>query len=46
MCEAQIMLATLLNRYRISCNDAGPVLPVARVTTEPSFAPQFRLERI
>jgi len=46
MCEAQIMLAKLLNRYRISCNDARPVLPVARVTTEPSFAPQFRLERV
>jgi cytochrome P450 len=45
MSEAQIMLAKLLNRYRISCNDARPVLPVARVTTEPSFAPQFRLER-
>ena len=46
MCEAQIMLAKLLKCYRISCDDARPVLPVARVTTEPSFAPQFRLERI
>jgi len=46
MCEAQIMLAKLLNRYRISCNDARPVLPVARVTTGPSFAPQFRLEPV
>jgi hypothetical protein len=40
------MLATLLNRYRISCDDPRPVLPVARVTIEPSFAPMFRLEKI
>jgi cytochrome P450 len=46
MCEAQIVLATLLNRYRISSDDPRPVLPVARVTIEPSFAPTFRLEKI
>jgi cytochrome P450 len=46
MCEAQIMLATLLNRYRISCDDPRPVLPVARVTIEPSYAPMFQLEKI
>ena len=46
MCEAQIMLATLLNRYRISSDDPRPVLPVARVTIEPSFAPMFQLEKI
>ena len=40
------MLATLLNRYRISSDDPRPVLPVARVTIEPSFAPMFRLEKI
>jgi len=46
MSEAQIMLATLLSHYRIFRNDPRPVLPVARVTTEPSFAPLFRLERV
>src|SRR5215467_5760797 len=46
MSEAQIMLATLLQRYRITYDGPRPVLPVARVTTEPSFAPLFRLERV
>ena len=44
--EAQIMMATLLQRYRIIHDDQEPVLPVARVTTEPSYAPMFRLERV
>jgi cytochrome P450 len=44
--EAQIMLATLLGHYRIFRDDPRPVLPIARVTTEPSFAPLFRLERV
>jgi hypothetical protein len=46
MSEAQIMLATLLSHYRIFRDDPRPVLPIARVTTEPSFAPLFRLERV
>ena len=46
MSEAQIMMATLLRRYRIIRDDLRPVLPVARVTIEPSFAPMFRLERL
>jgi hypothetical protein len=47
MAEAQIMLAKLLGRYRMILRDGSrPVLPVARVTTEPSFAPQFHLERV
>ena len=46
MAEAQIMMATLLQRYRISFDNLRPVLPVARVTIEPSFAPVFRLERV
>jgi cytochrome P450 len=47
MAEAQIMLAKLLGRYRMILRDGSrPVLPVARVTTEPSFAPQFQLERV
>ena len=40
------MMATLLQRYRIIHDDQEPVLPVARVTTEPSYAPMFRLERV
>jgi cytochrome P450 len=46
MSEAQIMMATLLQRYRLIRNDLRPVLPVARVTIEPKFAPMFRLERV
>ena len=46
MAEAQIIMATLLRRYRIIRADSRPVLPVARVTIEPSFAPMFRLERV
>jgi cytochrome P450 len=46
MAEAHIMMATLLRRYRIIRTDVRPVLPVARVTTEPSFVPMFRLERV
>ena len=40
------MIATLLRRYRIIRADSRPVLPVARVTIEPSFTPVFRLERV
>src|SRR5215813_12643128 len=46
MTEAHIMMATLLQRYRIIRADSRPVLPVARVTIEPSFAPMFQLERL
>jgi cytochrome P450 len=46
MAEAHIMMATLLRRYRIIRDDLRPVLPIARVTIEPSFAPMFRLERV
>ena len=46
MAEAHIIMATLLRRYRIVRADSRPVLPVARVTIEPSFAPMFRLERV
>ncbi len=45
MAEAETMLATLLSRFKISLADAEPVLPVGRITTMPSFEPQFRLER-
>jgi cytochrome P450 len=47
MAEAQIVLATLLSRFRITLEDAArPVMPVARITTAPSYEPWFRLERI
>src|SRR5262249_17101051 len=46
LAEAHIVMATLLRRYRIIRDDLRPVLPVARVTIEPSFAPMFRLERL
>jgi cytochrome P450 len=46
MAEAEIMLATLLSRFRISLADTTPVLPVGRITTMPSYEPQFQLERI
>ena len=46
MAEAQIMIATLLRRYRVICTDPRPVLPVSRVTIELSFTPIFRLERV
>jgi hypothetical protein len=46
MAEAHIMLATLLSRFRVKLDVARPVLPVARITTAPSYEPSFRLERV
>jgi cytochrome P450 len=46
MAEAQIMLATLLSRFNIALDVPRPVMPVATLTTAPSFEPMFRLERI
>jgi cytochrome P450 len=46
MAEAEILLATLLSRYRISLADQRPVLPVGRITAMPSYEPQFRLEPV
>jgi cytochrome P450 len=43
--EAQIVLARLFSRYEIGLVDAWPVLPIGRVTTEPSHEPMFALER-
>jgi len=45
MAEAQIMLATLLSRFKIALDDSRPVLPVATVATAPSHEPLFQLER-
>jgi cytochrome P450 len=43
--EAQIILATLLQRYAISTDSARPVMPVGRLTILPSYTPLFGLER-
>jgi len=44
--EAQIVLARLLSRYKINLPDGRPILPVGRVTIEPSYEPTFHLEAI
>ena len=46
MAEAQIVMATVLTRFRLSLDDDRPVMPVGRLTIEPSRAPMFRLERV
>jgi hypothetical protein len=46
MAEVQIMLATVLARFKISLENTRRVLPVGGVTTAPSYEPQFRLERV
>ena len=43
MAEAQILLAALLERYRIDLVDDRPVLPVGLVTTVQSHEPLFAL---
>ncbi|MDR3486538.1 MAG: cytochrome P450 [Bradyrhizobium sp.] len=45
LAEAQIMLATLLQRYALAVESNRPVMPVGRLTIQPSYAPMFRLER-
>jgi cytochrome P450 len=44
--EAQIMLATLFSSFKIKRDDLRPVLPVASVTTAPSYEPLFQLEHV
>ena len=44
--EAQIVLAHLLARYRITTISQRQVMPVGRVTIEPDYEPMFRLEQI
>jgi cytochrome P450 len=44
--EAEMAMALLLSRYSISLPGARPVLPVGRVTIEPSYEPLFRLDPI
>ncbi len=45
LAEAQIMLATVLQRYTLAIENKRPVMPVGRLTIQPSYAPMFRLER-
>jgi cytochrome P450 len=46
MAEAQIMMASVLSRFAITLHDQRPVLPVATVTTAPSYEPSFTLHRM
>jgi hypothetical protein len=41
-----MVMAQLLSRYAISLPGARPVMPVDRVTIEPSYEPFFRLESV
>ena len=43
MAEAVLVLASLVQRFRITLNE--PVRPVAIVTTQPDHAPLFQLAR-
>lgn len=45
LAEAQIMLATILERYTLAIEGTRPVLPVGRLTIVPSYSPMFRVER-
>ncbi len=44
LAEATLALATLVRHFRVSVDDAVPVLPAAVVTTQPDRRPPFRLE--
>jgi unspecific monooxygenase len=44
MAEAVLILAMMVQRFRITRADSVPVLPMAVVTTVPSYAAPFRLE--
>jgi cytochrome P450 len=44
--EAQIVLATMLHRYAFTIEDERPVMPVGRLTIQPSYSPMFRLEKV
>ncbi|MBS0244652.1 MAG: cytochrome P450, partial [Proteobacteria bacterium] len=45
LAEAQIVLAAVLARNAVSLVSAAPVLPVGRLTTQPSHEPMFKLAR-
>lgn len=44
--EAQIVLATILQRYALTIESKRPVKPVGRLTIQPDHAPMFKLEEI
>jgi len=44
--EAEMVMAQLLSCYAISLPGARPVLPVGRLTIEPSYEPLFRLDSV
>lgn len=44
LAEAQIMLARVLQRYSLTIESKRPVMPVGRLTVQPSYHPMFRLE--
>jgi len=46
MAEAQILMAHLLARHRLSLESSRPVMPIGAVTVAPSHEPVFRLERV
>ena len=46
LAEAQIVLATLLQRYTLAIESKRPVKPVGRLTIQPDHAPMFKLEKI
>lgn len=46
LAEAQIVLATLLRRFRLADGGTRPVLPVGRLTIQPDHAPGFAIEPI
>jgi unspecific monooxygenase len=43
LAEAVLILAMMVQRFRIARADSAPVLPMAVVTTQPSYAAPFRL---
>lgn len=45
LAEAQIMLATILERHTLAVEGTRPVLPVGRLTIMPDYTPMFTLER-
>ena len=45
LAEAQIILATILERHTLAVEGTRPVLPVGRLTIMPDYTPMFTLER-
>lgn len=44
LAEATLVLATLLQKFRVARDDDAPILPVAVVTTQPDRPARFRFE--